>query len=75
MLIYICSKIMNISVTVQSFRTDTIFIINILKENNSEKNGGILVLVLCPMKFYICSTIHENNDDRFKLYSGYQLFF
>ena len=30
---------------VQSFRTDTIFILN--KENNSEKNGGVMVLVLC----------------------------
>ena len=32
----------------QSFRIDnTIFILNIPKENNSEKNGGIMVLVLC----------------------------
>ena len=31
----------------QSFRTDTIFILNISRENNSEKkNGGLMVLVL-----------------------------
>ena len=29
------------------FRTDTIFILNIPKENNSEKNGGVMVFVLC----------------------------
>ena len=39
---------MKVSLTVQSFRTDTIFILNIPKENNSEKkNGGVMVLVLC----------------------------
>ena len=37
MLLHICSKIMKISLTVQSFRTDTIFILNIPKETNSEK--------------------------------------
>ena len=37
MLLHICSKIMKISLTVKSFRTDTIFILNIPKENNSEK--------------------------------------
>ena len=37
---------MKISLTVQSFRTDTIFILNIPKENNSEKNGGVMILVL-----------------------------
>ena len=48
MLLHICSKIMKISLTVQSFRSDTIFIPNIPEENNSEtKNGGIMVLVLC----------------------------
>ena len=47
MLLHICSKIMKISLTVQSFGTDTIFILNIPKENNSEKNGGVRVLVLC----------------------------
>ena len=46
MLIYICSKFMKISLTVQSFRTDTIFILNITKKKNSEKNGGVMVLVL-----------------------------
>ena len=40
---------MKISLTVQSFRTDTIFILNIPKKNNSEKNGRVTVtvLVLC----------------------------
>ena len=47
MLLHICSKIMKVSLTVQSFRTGTIFILNIPKENNSEKNGGVMVLVLC----------------------------
>ena len=42
-----CSKIMKISLTVQLFRNDTIFILNILKENHSEKNGEVMVLVLC----------------------------
>ena len=37
---------MKISLTVQSFRTDTIFILNIPKENNSEKSG-VMVLVIC----------------------------
>ena len=31
----------------ESFRTDIIFILNILKENNSEQNGGVMVLLLC----------------------------
>ena len=68
MLFYICSKITKISLTVQSFKTDTIFILNIPKENNSEKNGGVMVLVLCkfPMKLYICTKFHENVDDHFK---------
>ena len=48
MLLHICSKIMKISLTVQSFRTDTSFIVNIHKENNSGKrNGEVMVLVLC----------------------------
>ena len=39
---------MKFFLTAQSFRTDTIFILNIPEENNSEiKNGGIMVLVLC----------------------------
>ena len=38
---------MKISLTVQSFRNDTVFILNIPKENNSEKNGGVMNLVLC----------------------------
>ena len=46
MLLYICSKITKISLTVQNFRNDIIFILNVPKENNSEKNGGFMVLVL-----------------------------
>ena len=37
MLLHICSNIMKFSFIVQSFRTDTIFILHIPKENNSEK--------------------------------------
>ena len=44
MLLHICSKIMRTSLTVQSFRTYTIFILNIPQKNNS--NGGVKVLVL-----------------------------
>ena len=48
MLLHICSQTIKISLTVQSFRTNTIFVLNISKENNSEKkNGGVMVLVLC----------------------------
>ena len=48
MLLHICSKIMEVSLTIQSFRTDTIFILNNPKENNSEKkNGGVMVPFLC----------------------------
>ena len=57
-----------ISLTVQSFKTDTIFILNILKENNSEKKMlelWFLFSAYCPMKLYICSKFHENIDDRF----------
>ena len=72
MLLDIYSKIMKDSLTVQSFRTDIIFILNIPipKENNSEKkNGGIMVLFSAyyPMKLYICSKFHENIDDRSKV--------
>ena len=47
MLLHICSNIMKISLTVQSFRTDTIFILYIPKGNNSEKNAGVKVFVFC----------------------------
>ena len=36
MLLHSCPKILKISLTVQSFRTDKIFILNVSKENNSE---------------------------------------
>ena len=47
MLLHICSNVMKISLTVQSFRTNTIFILNIPKESNSEKKRWVMVLVLC----------------------------
>ena len=55
--------------TVRSFRTGTIFILNIPKENNSVKMVELrfLISAYCPMKLYICSKFHENIDDRFKV--------
>ena len=61
---------MKISLTVQSFRTDTIFVLNIPMETNCEKKMVELWFLLsayCLMKLYICSTFHENIDDRFKV--------
>ena len=49
------------------FRTDTIFILNIPKENNSEKKMvelWFLFSAYCPMKLYICSKFNENIYDR-----------
>ena len=68
-LLYVCSKIMNISLTVQSFRIDTIFILNISKENDSEKMVELWYLfsAYCPIKLYICSKFHEIIDDHFKV--------
>ena len=69
MLLHICSKIMKISLTVQSFRTDTIFVLNIPMETNCEKMVELwfLLSAYCPMKLYICSMFHENIDDNFKV--------
>ena len=47
MLLQISLKILKIPLTVQSFRADTIFILKIPKENKSENNGGVMVLILC----------------------------
>ena len=60
---------MKVSLTIQRFRTDIIFILNIPKENNSEKMVELWFLfsAYCPMKLYICSKFHENTDDRFKV--------
>ena len=62
---------MKISLIVQSFRTDTIFILNITKENNFEKNGGVMVLVLCILSdealYLFQFKFHENIDDPFKV--------
>ena len=68
MLLHICSKIVKISLTVQSFRIDIIFILNIPEENNSKKMVELWFLfsAYCPMKLYICSKFHENIDDHFK---------
>ena len=55
--------------TVQSFRTGIIFILNIHKENNSEKimvGSWFLFSAYCPM-LYIWSKFHENIDDRFNV--------
>ena len=38
---------MKISLTVQSFKTDTIFILNIPTDNICEKNDGVMVLAHC----------------------------
>ena len=69
MLLHISSKIMKVSLTLQSFRTDTIFILNIPKENNSEKMVEIYFLfyAYCPMKLYICSKFHKNINHRQKV--------
>ena len=70
MLLHISSKIINVSLTFKSFRTDTIFILNIPKENNSEKkNGGVMVLVLFILSdeaLYLFQ-VHENIDGHFKI--------
>ena len=68
MLLHICSKIMKISLKVQSLTTDTIFKLNIPKENNSEiqmVEFWFLFSAYCPMKLYVCSKFHENIDDCF----------
>ena len=57
---------MIISLTVQSLRPDTIFILNISTENNSEKKVELCFLFSAyyPMKLYICTKFHENIGDR-----------
>ena len=70
MLFHIYSKIMKSSLTVESFRTDTIFILNIPIKNNSAKEKvefWFLFSTYYPMKLYICSQFHENTDDHFKV--------
>ena len=57
MLLHICSKIMKISLTVQSFRTDKIFIPNIPKENNSEKKMGSHEALFVPSFMKISMTV------------------
>ena len=70
MLLYICSKIRKISLIVQSSRSDKIFILNIIKENKSEKKMVELWFLFsahCLVKLYICTKFYENIDDVFKL--------
>ena len=69
MLLHICSKIMKISLTVRSFRTDTIFILNIPKEIILKKMVELWFLFSAyfPIKLYVCSKFHENIDDCFKV--------
>ena len=67
---------MKISLTVQSFRTDTLSILNIPKENNSEKKMmelWFLFSAYCPMKLYFCSKFYENIDDHFKVIEWIQV--
>ena len=68
MLLHICSNTMKISLTVQSFRTDTIFILNIPKENNLNKNGGLWFVfsTYCPMNFIFVPSFMKISTDRFK---------
>ena len=80
MLLHICSNIMKISLTVQSFRTDTIFILTIPKQNNSEKNGGLwfLFCAYCPMVLVLCilsddafvPSFMKISTDHFKVIQG-----
>ena len=66
MLLHICSKIMTVSLTVQSFRTDIqVFIRRIFLKKMVEL--WFLFSAYCSMKLYICSKFHENIDDRFCL--------
>ena len=61
---------MKVSLTVQSCRTDTLFILTISKENNSESQMvelWFLFSAYCLMKLYICSKFHENMEDSFKV--------
>ena len=64
MLLHISSNVMKISLTAQSFRTDTIFILKIPKENNSEKKWWVMVLVLCILfdEAVYLFQFHENID-------------
>ena len=49
MLLHICSKIMKrLSLTVQSFRTDSVCILNIPKENNSELENCVCKTQVMP---------------------------
>ena len=80
MMLYICSKyyenIFFFSLSFfyllfQSFRIYTIFILNITKENNSEKKIKMKLRFLfaahCLIKFYICTKFHETILDGFKV--------
>ena len=69
MLLHICSRIMKVLLTVQSFRTDTIFLPNIPKGNYSKKMVELWFFLSAYflMKLYICSKFDEYIDDRLKV--------
>ena len=70
MLFDICSKNVKVSLAIQSFTADTIFVLNIPKENNSEKKIVELWFLFSAyyrMEHYICSKFHENFDGRFNV--------
>ena len=61
---------MKITFTFHSFRTDTIFILNIPKKNNSEKQMVELWFLLsayCKIKLYVCTKFYENIDYSYKV--------
>ena len=53
-----------------SFGSDTISILNIIKEKNSKENKVQLWFLFSAyflLRLYICTKFHENIDDRFKV--------
>ena len=69
MLLHICPNIMKISLTVQSFKTDTMFIQNSPKENNSDKNVGLwfLFCAYCPISFIFVASCMKISIDSFNV--------
>ena len=69
MLLHISPNIIKISLTVQSFRTDTMFIQNIPKKNNSDKNVGLwfLFCAYCPISFIFVASFMKTSIDSFKV--------
>ena len=75
MLLHIYSKIMKVSLSVPSFRTDTIFVLNIPKENNSESNKRAMMALGRSPEYHwnqiISKSVHRFSRSRFKLFSIY----